>query len=92
MVADLHARLERTAELPVDRDASRWLGEAEAVAADVAAGDAPPAAVEKRVGQVRHLLANVDGTGSDEADAHVDAAVALLDRIEARLDDCSDEG
>jgi len=34
----LHDHLAATAERPVETDASRWLGEAEAVAADVAAG------------------------------------------------------
>ncbi|MFC7155441.1 hypothetical protein ACFQPA_08230 [Halomarina halobia] len=80
----LHARLEATADLPLDRTANRWLGEAEAVAADVARGDAPEAAVERRLDQVRTLLSHVEGTGHPEGDAHVEAARALLDELDER--------
>ncbi|WP_254543500.1 hypothetical protein [Halomarina pelagica] len=85
----LHAHLEATADLPLDRTANRWLGEAEAVAADVARGDAPEAAVERRLDQVRTLLSHVEGTGHPEGDAHVEAARALLDERDER--DGSDE-
>ena len=85
MLGDLHDHLAATAELPVATDASRWLGEAEAVAADVADGDAPAAAVETRVGQVRELLAHVEGTGNDAADGHVAAARELAAAIEAAV-------
>ena len=84
-LSTLHAHLEATAERPVERDAARWLGEAEAVAADVADGDAPERAVETRLEQVRDLLAHVDTTGDDEADRHLQAARDLLDRLQ----DCS---
>jgi hypothetical protein len=85
LAADLHAHLAATAELPVPTAESRWLGEAEAVAADAARGDADEAVVEKRVRQVADLLAHVDETGVPEADEHVAAARDLVDRIEARL-------
>lgn len=78
---DLHEHLAATAERPVERDASRWLGEAEAVAADVADGDVPGSVVEKRVGQVRELLSHVAETGDDEADEHVREAKRLADEI-----------
>lgn len=77
----LHDHLAATAERPVERTASRWLGEAEAVAADVADGDAPEAAVERRVRQVRELLSNVEGTGDPVADEHVAAARRLAERV-----------
>ena len=79
----LHDHLAATAERPVETDASRWLGEAEAVAADVAGGDAPTAAIETRMEQVRDLLAHVEGTGDEEADEHVAAARDLAESIES---------
>lgn len=79
LVDELHAHLAATAELPVDRAASRWLGEAQAVAAD--ARDAPEDAVDRRVEQARELLSHVGTTGSSEADEHVEDARALIERI-----------
>lgn len=81
----LHTHLAATAELPVEPKAARWLGEAEAVAADVAAGDAPASAIRTRVRQVRDLLSHVDETGHPDADEHVAAAreqaVAIQDAL-----------
>jgi hypothetical protein len=85
LVSDLHAHLEATAELPVETRASQWLGEAEAVVADAVGPDVPEAVVEKRVGQVRMLLSNVEGTGNETADDNVAAARELVDEIEDRL-------
>jgi hypothetical protein len=73
----LHDHLAATAERPVERDASRWLGEAEAVAADLAVADLPPDVVHERLEHVQSLLAHVDETGDSEADEHVAAAKAL---------------
>lgn len=77
----LHDHLAATAERPVEREASRWLGEAEAVARDVADGEAPETAVEKRVRQVRDLLSEVEGTGDEQADEHVREARRLATAI-----------
>ena len=77
----LHEHLEATEELPVRPDASVWLGEAAAVAADVADGDAPPAVVVDRVGRVAELLAEVETTGNVDADDHVRAAERIAARI-----------
>jgi len=85
LVADLHAALEATAELPVEASASRWLGEAEAVAGDAVGTDVPEKAVAKRVEQVRMLLSNVEGTGSEAADERVAAARELAEEIDSRL-------
>ncbi|MFB6096540.1 MAG: hypothetical protein ABEJ74_04045 [Haloferacaceae archaeon] len=86
-VRRLHEHLEATAERPVAPAVSPYLGEAEAVAADVARDpSAPSAAVRTRVEQVRELLSHVDGTGDARADDHVEAArslaTAILDRLE----------
>jgi hypothetical protein len=82
-VDELHDHLEATAERPVERSAGRWLGEAEAVAADAARGDPPEAVVAERIEQVEELLANVDGTGDPVADEHVAAARELAAAIDA---------
>jgi len=80
----LHAELRATEEAPVEREASRWIGEAQAVAADAATGGLDDAVVRKRVAHVAELLDNVDGTGSDAADDHVATAQALAAKIRDR--------
>jgi len=83
-VAALADHLAATAERPVERTASRWLGEAAAVADDAAAaaeaGEAP-AVVYGRIRQVRELLAEVDATGDGEADERVAAARELAEEL-----------
>lgn len=79
----LHGHLAATGERPVERTASHYLGEAEAVVADALAPDADEAVVQRRVAQARDLLAKVEATGDAAADEHVAAAreccEALLD-------------
>lgn len=70
--------LRATGERPVERAASRWLGEAEAIATDLASGDLDAAARQKRLDQLDHLLSNVDGTGDEQADDHLASARELL--------------
>ena len=77
----LHDHLAATAERPVERTASRWLGEAEAIAGDVAAEGMDDETKRERLGKVEHLLRNVDGTGDDEADEHVAQARAIVDAL-----------
>lgn len=84
-VERLHAELEATEERPVDRTASRWIGEAQAVAGDAADlasdGGGAEETVRERVGHVAELLGNVDGTGDDAADEHVTRARSLAEAI-----------
>jgi hypothetical protein len=86
LLESLYEHLAATAELPVTRESSAYVGEAEAVARDLARRDAPDDVVEERVGHVRDLLAEVDGTGHDEADDHVSAAADTADEVLDRLD------
>lgn len=81
LVDDLHEQLRATEELPVERSAGRWIGEAQAVAADLAGADASDDVVRDRVEHVRTLLREVDGTGHPEADERVDAAREIADAI-----------
>ena len=84
-VDDLHEQLRATEERPVERSASRWIGEAQAVAGDAAAAadsGVDESVVRERVADVQNLLAHVETTGDEQADEHVAAAreivVALL--------------
>ena len=77
----LHDHLAATGERPVERTASRWLGEAEAIAGDVAAGGMDNETKRERLGKVEHLLSNVEGTGDEEADEHVAQAQAIVDGL-----------
>lgn len=68
----LYRELAATAELPVERSASRILGEAEAVAEDLR--DCEPPVRRERATVVLELLEAVDGTGHEAADEHVETA------------------
>lgn len=88
LVEALHEHLVATAERPVEPTASRWLGEATAVAADVAEDPtASTAVIRERVAQARDLLSHVEETGDDAADEHVASARALADAALERLPD-----
>lgn len=87
LLADLEAHLAATEELPIDPAANRWIGEAEAVAADLAGDpDVPEAVVARRVGHVRDLLERMGDPESEAAREHVAAALSAVDAIEARID------
>lgn len=86
-LAALHDHLAATEELPVEREAGWRLGEAQALAADIAAGGVDDATVVRRADEIRTLLAAVDGTGDSAADDHVAAARELANRIADRADD-----
>lgn len=92
LLATVHDHLAATAERPVAREASAWLGEAEAVAADVATGDPPPAAVERRLDDLADLLGEIDGTGDPRADEHVAAAREALAAARERFAAGADGG
>lgn len=80
-VRRLHEHLVATEELPVAPAAGRWLGEAAAVAADLADADLPDDVVLERVRRVSELLSEVETTGNDAADDRVDAARRVAERI-----------
>lgn len=81
----LHDHLEATASLPIDPAANHWLGEAEAIAADLVGSDADEETIERRVGYVSMLLDRMDDTEHPAAEEHVEAARELTERIAARL-------
>lgn len=69
--------------MPVATRPSQYLGEAQAVVGD--ARGAPESVVETRVSQAETLLSNVDETGSEEADEHVERARKLTNEILSEL-------
>ncbi|MBX0322053.1 hypothetical protein EGH21_03300 [Halomicroarcula sp. F13] len=80
-VRAVYDHLAATGERPVERTASRWLGEAEAVARDVVEGDLDPAVRRRRLETVADLLDNVAETGDEIADDHVAAARVHLEAL-----------
>jgi len=84
LAAALHAHLAATEELAIDPTANRWLGEAQAAAADVADGTAPDAVLTKRARQVERLLESAGDPDNAEAARRVDAALAVAREILAR--------
>ena len=77
----LQETLAATGERPVERTASRWLGEAEAIARDAATTERDESVRRERLRKVRDLLENVDGTGDAAADDHVATARELLSAL-----------
>jgi hypothetical protein len=86
-LAALHDHLAATEERPVEREAGWRLGEAQALAAEIADGGVDDATVVRRADEIRTLLAAIDGTGDPEADDRVAAARELANRIANRADD-----
>jgi len=81
---ELHEQLAATGERPVERSASRWLGEAEAIAGDIAGGNLEPAVRQKRLQKLAELLDHVETTGDEEADANVASARTIIEEIQQK--------
>jgi hypothetical protein len=73
--AALYEHLSATAELPIERSASRLLGEAEAVADDLR--DCKPEIQRQRAAVVLELLDAIEETGNSDADRHLECAQAI---------------
>ena len=74
-IEQIHEHLTATQELPVERTASRWIGEAEAIARDLVEAEADSEVVHRRLRHVLELLDNVDETGDEMANEHVTTAM-----------------
>jgi hypothetical protein len=81
VVIELYESLAATAERPVERTASRWIGEAEAIAADLIDAPDDPDVIHDRATHIVSLLENVDETGDQVATEHVELAKALAGRL-----------
>ncbi|MFT4922326.1 MAG: hypothetical protein ACI8XM_001539 [Haloarculaceae archaeon] len=86
LLSDLATQLEATEELPVDRTAGRWIGEAQAVAADLTQGDPDTETVRRRVDHVVDLLDNVDDAGHSDTNERVATARTLAIDLREHLD------
>ena len=80
-VMQVHEHLTATQELPVERTASRWIGEAEAITDDIVGTEADSAVIHRRLSHVVDLLDNVDTTGNETADEHVMAAIEVAREV-----------
>ena len=83
-IESLHDHLIATEERPVEREAGWRLGEAQALAGQIAVGDVDDDVIRERAGEIVELLAAIDGTGDRDADDHVAAACELASRIANR--------
>lgn len=85
LIMDLRSHLEATEELAIRTKANRWLGEAHAVAADLAEAQPSIQTIEKRVNQIEHLLRQIEETENEEADEHIRASLEIAKKIKNRL-------
>lgn len=75
----LYRELEATEQLPVEREANRWLGEAQAVAGAIR--EVSEDVRRDGAADVVHLLSQIEQTGSDQADEHVYRAQKLAEKL-----------
>ena len=90
LLVALASELRATEELPVPPATSVWLGEAHAVAADLAHGDVDRAVVHERVGHVHHLLTNAGDVDNEAVRERVTHALELATAIRDRTRDATD--
>ncbi|ADJ15675.1 hypothetical protein [Halalkalicoccus jeotgali] len=76
----LYRELEATEDLPIDRVANRWLGEAQAVASEIR-GDVTPTVRREGATDVLELLEAIEGTDNERADERVERARRLAARL-----------
>lgn len=88
---ELHDRLRAVLELPVERDASNWIGESEALVRDLVDRKASPAVRRQRLTTVRELLEEVEETGNPQANEHVAAAIRITAELLADSERSHDE-
>lgn len=79
LLDEIHENLDATQELQVERTASRWIGEAEAIAQDLAEADLDPDVVEEHLGKIESLLEEIEETGDTTADEHLQQAISLTE-------------
>ncbi|MFC6906192.1 hypothetical protein [Halalkalicoccus tibetensis] len=80
LAAELYRELAATEDLPIERTANRWIGEAQAVAREVRDVSSEEVRREGARDVVR-LLSEVDGTENERADEHVRRARELAERL-----------
>ncbi len=88
LLESLHRELAATEELPVSREASAWLGEAQAVAGDLL--DAPEPVVAERITHVRQLLREAGDPGNEAVAEHLNRARDLAEEVATAVDGSQD--
>jgi hypothetical protein len=81
LLASLHEHLAATEQRPLETEANRWLGEAQAIAADLKSSNLDSETVDKRTAKILELLSEIESTGDDAADEHVAAARRAAKRV-----------
>lgn len=81
LLSSLHEHLEATAEKSPSEELPNELQDAKAIAGDAATGNLDRGSVHERVEDVKELIADIDDTGDETADEHLDAARRAADRI-----------
>lgn len=81
LLQSIHEHLRATEEQPLNEDANRLLGESQAIAEDAATGDIDDQTAKERVEDVLELLEEIEATGDETADEHVDAARRAARRV-----------
>lgn len=80
LAAELHRELAATEDLPIERTANRWIGEAQAVARELREVGSEEARREGARDVVR-LLSEVEGTENERADEHVERARKIAEEL-----------
>lgn len=84
LTSALHSHLEATAHLPLDSGTNRWLGEAQAVAADLATNELAAEVVATRAATVVELLEAAGEIDHEEASDHVTAGLNIARELTGR--------
>ena len=81
LLSSLHDHLQATEEMALPEETNHVLGEAQSIAADLATEDVDRETAHERAQAVLALLDEIDGTGDDDADDHVEAARRAAERV-----------
>ena len=84
LTAALYRHLAATEQLPLDASTNRWLGEAQAVAADIATSDVTAAVAIDRAATVVKLLESTGDIDNPAASEHVATSLALARELANR--------
>jgi hypothetical protein len=84
LTAGIHEHLEATEQLPLDAGTNRWLGEAQAVAADIATSDVPATVAIDRAETVVDLLERAGDIDDPVAREHVATSLTLARELVER--------
>jgi hypothetical protein len=79
LTEELYRELVATEDLPLERRANQWIGEAQAVADTIR--DAPDEARRKGANDIVRLLESIDDTGDERADEHIERAHEIAERV-----------